>query len=151
MNTARLQQIKALILEEPQRFFMEGYGYLNGRPWGCEIEDMPTGWQEPPCKTAGCICGWANMLQNREENLPLDTHLSSHKRAGLWLDIPVPVWENYQVVPVGVNTDQVFYTAGWPREYRLAYENASTSTDRAKAAAAYIDYLCAQQEQEKTP
>ena len=168
VNEANFLCLKAHVLEEPRRFFMEGWGwrrvgslemlYSDGFV-GCDPEDLKWRFEEPPCGTAGCVCGTANTLQNRDEGKPLAANFSDTVRAAVWLGLRAPQEEEY-----GDEEDteaaelarrkhsavyHLFYLTAWPTKFKDAYEGAADAAGRAQALADYIDWILAQKYREE--
>ncbi len=154
MNIERLQRIKALILEEPRRLIMEGYhfGGVKENKWDEEqwLEELAESFGKrqkatpaliPPCGTAACICGWANILEMQDKGLKLQCDMGDETAAAAWLGIS-PAWTREEP-----SRRDVFHVDYWPQDFKARYEKAANPQQRAQAAADYIDFLCAQEQE----
>lgn len=126
-----LRRIQKHILEEPRRFFMNGFGFTaKNEPDWFRLRFADASMEMPPCKTAACIAGTANLLTGCRR-------FGAHIRAARL--IGVPTFEESR--KNGVNNHPLFETNGWPYKFRYAYRDANTSEKRAKVAAARIEHL----------
>ncbi len=147
MNVANFQKLKALILEEPNRFIMHAYHLSDadknvcGVNWGVVLPDGQT---RPPCGTVACLCGWANMLQDQEVGRT-PGYMGDEKRAANWLGISTTCdrWS--------ISRTSVFHEDFWPEPFKTKYRRAKDATERARVAADYIDWLCSQETPDSPP
>lgn len=118
-------------MAEPRRFVMSRWGFKvrNKHEWYLRTLTMPDLSDEmPPCKSAHCIAGTANLLTGGKR-------LGAHKRAARQLGI------------IGLdevelfNWHPLFVVNGWPEIFRDQYRRATTPLQRAKVACARLDYL----------
>ena len=176
VNEERLQRIKRIILEEPRRFFMEGFFIdaegveriddytpedgpwenLDGHIEGCSASQLPV-WYEPPiCKTTACIAGWANVLASLDRGAEhLEQEVSDMSRARRWLEIGegrgLSCSEKFAL---GLRLFLIpqFYDKtggkGWPEPYASRYLKAHSAQEAAQAAADYLDFVCGFTEEE---
>jgi hypothetical protein len=130
LNVKLLRRIQKHIIEEPRRFFMEGFVVKakSESEWKSKslwYNDIST--QMPPCKTAACIAGTANLITGGR-------NLAASTRAAKLLGVPTfreSRWKPHFL----------FQIDGWPEPFQSRYMNAKTSKTRAKIACARIDYL----------
>lgn len=140
LNRQKVERIKRVILEEPDRFFMEGFAVIHDMRFGVSLrKPMPPGWHKPPCGTTACLSGWSNILKNQDEGLPYTESLSDMTRAYRWLTDAADDEEDVDYEPMW----DLFYVNEWPWVYRKLYEGAETSRTRARAAADLLDHLVA--------
>lgn len=100
--------------------------------WFTAKADTPMEWRQigerdlsptmPPCGTAACIAGWANLFTKY-----FDESSSIHAQQVLGLD------EN--------EAESLFYDDNWPEPFRTRYQKAKTPKQRAKIACQRIDHL----------
>ena len=147
INIEALQEVKQLILEEPKRFFMEGWGFVNGVGYGIDAGDVPSD-VCPPCQTAGCIAGHLVMLDNKKHNRTITSQLcSSYNYGGLILfNKPEDDFLTLEEMKI---VENVFYIDKWDSPYGIKYSELSRlspglerRTKIAKLTADYIDYIC---------
>ena len=136
LNVKLLRKIKAHILEEPRRFFMEWY-VATGRPGArrftsrhADAADLPK--TVPPCGTAACIAGWAILLSEKKKADELDYNYSGDT---------VDIASDLIGLPFGYYPRQLFNNHGWPEPFSSQYKNAKTPRARAKIAAERIEHL----------
>jgi len=91
--------------------------WKNGIGEGMVMEDLSC--EMPPCKTASCIAGTANLLTGGRK-------LSSAVRARKVL---------------GLGDQELFHSGLWPYPFNQKYLEAKTPRQRAKIACARIDHL----------
>lgn len=122
-----LRQVKAFILEEPARLNMNTWflrlhdvasdgTYLTDLGYG-QIKSVPA----PPCKTVGCIRGWADELAGAGA---LDNLLNDNQKANLYY---FATWGSR--------------LHGWPIRFSEAYTKARTPQGRARATAMRIEHF----------
>lgn len=130
LNVRLLRRIKRHILEEPNRFFMEGV-VKTGPPGGqfttlsrFIFSDLPL--NVPPCGTAACIHGWTALFHGKTVNQTDDLSFAwSAKKLGL---------------PRG-SVLGLFLAYRWPEPFACRYAKATRPSRRAKIAAARIEHL----------
>ena len=109
MNVELLRRVEQHILEEPRRLHMEGWYY--------SIEDREPYSSEPPCGTAACIAGWAQLLEAgwAPGELAYDVvgdDSTAHDRGQEALDLD------------DAEAEALFYTSNWPEPFWSLYRNA---------------------------
>ena len=147
INVEALQEVKQHILEEPRRFFMEGWGFVNGKGYGIDAKDIPSD-VSPPCQTSGCIAGHLVMLNNKKYDRDIRSDLFlSYTYGGLILfnkskNDKLTI-EEMKII------ENVFYNEKWDSPYNIKYLELSRlfpGLDRrtriAQLTAEYIDYIC---------
>ena len=126
MNIELLNKVKAHILEEPRRLEMVD--------WIVDAEEIPVEDNRPPCGTAGCIAGWAAMLDggfNRSIHFP-----RRYATDALGID------------PYG-QAERLFYLSQWPAQFKFDKDRPDVSfykldkETQARLTAARIDYFIA--------
>lgn len=137
LNVKLLRQIIQKIKDEPRRLAMSTWiTHRNDGIWRDDKRGerlvIPDGlygkkcpWHDfPPCGTAACIGGWAELITN--------------KKAGK------KVFAIELLNILGISDSQVrnlFSCDMWPEKYWLAYANAKTPKGKANAAIRYIEYF----------
>lgn len=113
MNVELLLKIKAHILEEPLRIYMDTWA-VRGR----QFEAMRL--QEPKCHTTGCISGWAAFLMGEFD-----------------------VVDRYDILDIDrLLASKLFHSINWPMEFQIRLQAAMVqTTDYAQVVADYIDYF----------
>ena len=128
LNVRLLRRIQKHILEEPKRFFM-GWFIARGKPGTRRFTDMGTAWlvptdlpgRVPPCGTAACIAGWANLFTGHRP----EAHRMAQKELGI----------------TQAQGTSLFNAHYWPDPFEQKYRAAKTPLQRAKIAAARIEHL----------
>lgn len=126
LNVKLLRKIQRHITEEPRRFFMDGYmrEAMDEKDWRDYVSYTPDlSKTMPPCKTAACIAGWANILSGN--NGWLNGLEDAAAEIGL----------------LGNDWGFLFVSDLWPNPFSTAYNEAKTPKTRAKIACARIDWL----------
>lgn len=123
LNVKLIRKIQRHITEEPRRFFM-GWYLAKRKNWkevrtngSSDLSKTP-----PPCGTAACIAGWANIFS---KNRDVTDTVAASKALGL----------NCLIANV------VFYDWNWPAPFGRQYEIARNPKQRAKIACARLDHL----------
>jgi hypothetical protein len=138
MNVKLLRRIQKHILAEPQRLLM-AEGIVQGNPG-----EAKSGWFGPSgepaqiilpnCGTAGCIAGWACILETKDKaNLP---RIWPQVRYGAAELIGIPDGR-------GEGGQNLFHVRFWPAKFKRAYLKAKRQKTRAKIAAARIEHFIA--------
>lgn len=130
LNVRLLRRIQKHILKEPRRFFMGWFfAIAEGKNWQRNlftdfVHDLSK--QIPPCGTAACIAGWANILTGTTVS-----ESASPERAARELGLETK------------NEDYVYLFSDkrWPQPFNEKYSKAKTPRQRAKIACARIDHL----------
>jgi hypothetical protein len=131
LNVKLLRRIQKYIMEEPRRFLMDAWGikarsqkewkrkteYCEGQP---KFEDASD--NMPPCGTAACIAGTANLLTGGKK---LSADVRAAKQIGL----------------SKLQAENLFYKFNWPARFEVRYDSAKTPKARAKIACQRIDHL----------
>jgi hypothetical protein len=136
LNVRLLRKIQKHILEEPRRFLMADVVVKaqTQDEWSIEADDYPDMSKlMPPCKTAACIAGWANLLTGAKT----ETQYLSYDRAVDQLGL-VP---GSPLASGWFDLSTLFFAPSWPEPYRTSYEKAETPAKRANVACARIDHL----------
>lgn len=132
LNVKLLRKIQKHITEEPRRFFMS---------WFIAKADTQEEWSDlaaseddlskepPPCGTAACIAGWANLLTRGPKD-----EVSNTARATRILGIELVDYTKTPLHPL-------FDSQGWPTPFARNYNKAKTPKQRAKIACQRIDHL----------
>ncbi len=132
LNVRLLRRIQKHILKEPRRFFMEGVmvKFKNQKQWDeATMIHSDLSPIMPPCGTAACIAGWANILSGRgSKNLSV-----AAKTLGLS--------EEYDFSGTTCPADRVFAVMEWPQPFQDQYEQAKTPRRRARIATNRIEHL----------
>lgn len=132
LNVRLLRKIQKYITDEPRRFLMNAWGFKvkDADEWSKKTYLFYDASSEmPPCRTAACIAGTANLLTGGRR-------LDAATRAAKILGVKTP----QQYARQGVD-HPLFILSAWPEPYRLRYRNAYGVTQRAKIACQRIDYL----------
>lgn len=134
MNVELLQRIKAHILENPLRIYMDdwilkldkGKEYANRGRFRLFA---------PPCGTVACICGWAVELSGH------DSRISRAGQTGkLLLELDGDSCLFSQDVPS--EAQRLFYAIYWPKEFRRRLQEAPVqSMEYAQVVADRIDHF----------
>ena len=131
LNVRLLRRIQRHILEEPRRFQMDAeiiqaktqHQWLNCITFFSRDASKTM----PPCGTAACIAGWANILSDIQlrgrEGRNSAADLLGIEAGNSWCHHPL------------------FFARNWPEPYATRYKNAKTPKLRAKIAAARIEHL----------
>lgn len=133
LNVRLLRRIKRHILAEPKRFQMDASVLVakTQKEWMKEIVWANDASKiRPPCGTAACIAGWADVLTN---GIPDDFELGGVRhRAATALGVDAGIsWTSHPL----------FYARNWPEPFASKYSNAKRPSTRAKIAADRIDHL----------
>ena len=131
LNVRLLRRIQKHILEEPRRFQMGAAVIRAGNPKQWKLI-APTFAHDasktmPPCGTAACIAGWADILSGGSGN-----GWTVRERAATKLGVPAGFsWLGHPL----------FDDNSWPQPFRTRYRAAKTPQARAKIAAQRIDHF----------
>jgi hypothetical protein len=131
MNKERLEQIKAVISEDPRRLNMDWF----------MVEDDRT-----HCGSVGCIAGWANKLFDPKHEEWRDQWASGRDLLGLSegesdrLFSP-PEWIDDDNPSLGVVS--ISGEGAWPDKFAIDYLMATTPEERAAVTCARIDHFIA--------
>lgn len=143
LNVRLLRRIQKFITKEPRRFFMHDFvvQVKNSSQWNtyCEIiHDLSS--DMPPCGTAACIAGTANILTGAR----IARTIRSDERAAKALGVDsFYEWRDKHATPYRPPAHPLFLVDGWPQPFRSQYEEATTPIQRAKVACARIDLFIA--------
>jgi hypothetical protein len=131
LNVRLLRKIQQHILEEPRRFVMSAAVIKASTPkeWkskkGPFAPDLSS--VMPPCGTAACIAGWADILTGGTGSEWYIRH-----RAAAALGVPdIGSWCGHPL----------FSENSWPEPFRAQYLAAKTPKRRAEIGAARIDHF----------
>jgi hypothetical protein len=110
VNTELLLKVKAHILEEPKRVYMDNWRVEcapGGNVWVWASSNKGEALLiAPSCGTIGCISGWMYMLAPEEKKLN-------------WTDGLFSGAERHDLLEVDLVTGQrLFYSANWPDEFQ---------------------------------
>ena len=138
INTQLLKRIKRAIMKEPTRLDMDSYFYEeDNRKYG------------PPCKTVGCIAGWAVLFDTQDR-------LVAAPKNGVNAKVMVDVMNlaNEEAFRKGVDVERtasrilgtgvragrrLFFVERWPKKFQDAYHAASNPAQIAKVTCARIN------------
>lgn len=130
LNVKLLRRIKRHILAQPKRFLMS-HSIIKAnsqKEWRGNIQWAPEASKiRPPCGTAACIAGWAVLLTKGSAEVD-----SVRYEAAMALGVEVEErWTDHTL----------FYAPRWPKPFAAQYESATKPAQRAKIAAARIEWL----------
>lgn len=131
LNVRLLRKIQKHILEEPRRFLMSSsvIRATTQQEWSNIIRRWAYDASKsmPPCKTAACIAGWADIFTGGD-----GSHYLARERAAAAIGIdPGVCWGNHSL----------FSDKAWPEPFKSRYEASKTPAKRAKIAADRIEWL----------
>lgn len=130
MNVKLLNEIKEMVLAEPRRLNMYGWG-VTGLQYGENTDDLT-----PPCGTVACFAGWAILLKLKPEvtqvrSVPFFVDEDPQESAERYLRLSRE------------QSDKLFFTDNWPKRFSNRYRLADTPQKRAAIAAKRIDFFVA--------
>ncbi len=127
-NVKALRTIQEMIRQEPRRFVMSVFLWRNGNGYNMPYE---TTWTEPPCGTAACLAGHANLLRLKEKGkgFTRDDIVSSTKAAEF-----LGLKHQDKLYPFRIDY--------WPEEFYLKWLKAGTHEEKVKTACNLIDWMC---------
>ena len=123
LNVKLLRQIQQHIREEPRRLNMDTWGYRNR---GGVVSPA-----SPPCGTAGCIAGWADILTNPEAEDVSEFRGAEALFRGEWVR-PFNSSPSYE--------GRLFYVGHWPPQFARRYRRAVRPATRARITCERIDH-----------
>jgi hypothetical protein len=135
MNIKLLEKVKQRILEHPNRFVMREW-IITKEALGKSFK--ADGGQEiafDNCGTAGCIAGWACLIQTRGK--ARTNSVNADLEARDYLEFSEE------------QAEELFYMGGWPIKFSNDYLKAKTQEERARIAAARIDHFIAQYQEKE--
>lgn len=125
VNVKLFRRIQHYIKQEPKRFLMSAFGITarTQREWERETMWMQDASEEiPPCGTASCIAGTANLLTGGKR---LKAPIRAAKKLGISRG----------------QSNSLFYLSTWPLTFQRKWFDAKTPEKRADIACARIDYF----------
>jgi hypothetical protein len=147
VNVEKLKQLKAFILAEPRRY--------DQSFWMFGKESDVVKMQKPPCGTAACLAGSACLMEGwtpdykcPDPDYSSDGQALSHVIKGKKREY-ISELARYILELTKDEAENLFSASclGWGIRNANAYKMAKTPLGRAKAAAAEIDRLIAQEEE----
>ena len=140
VNVRLFQRIKRAILAEPLRLNMRSWIDWVGNPYS-GLLSLRSKRQSPTCGTVACIAGWACLLSELG-HLPKSPNETRATRTAASINQRISE-EAAKLLQLSEETcKQTFTEDLWPDPFRSQFERAATPKQRAKVAAAYIDWIC---------
>lgn len=153
INVELLEEVKALILEEPRRLRMEvvASSFDDARRVYAPVDDVP-GYRDedrPPCNAVMCIAGHANYAVMLRERPDLSLYDPETEESN-WNAIDEMNTLSIAGERLGLDAGQrqrLFYLKswgfdeGWPRKFERQFLEAKTPAGRARIAARRIDHF----------
>jgi len=122
------------MLEEPKRVDMSESIAFGEEGTAIEILNPLSEFTFPSCGTAGCIAGWACLLDD-----PIRYSIKDNGMIPSWYIMSQDA-ANILGMEYG-DLRRLFFTHLWPGEFEFKYKTAKTPQERANATSEMIDFF----------